>query len=417
MEKKKASVSWLAPIALGAMMFSTYVGPGYAAGTQTVSYFLTKGSVGVITGVLATGLLSLIFCLLMMEIYRIYQPKHYREAYNIVFDNKILNFIICNLKDIISVLMVIVSVAAQISGAATILHNLFGLPMIIGQILFVAIILILCLYGAKVINATGTLMTVAILGVTLYIACAVLPQVWGKSMEFVHAGIQPQEYGFSTFNAWYVMLGFCTMFCAGLTPAASTGRGVLVDRKTMIVACLTNIILCVASTMVYTLVFAGAMPEVASEAIPTLYVMQNASDTSRLAQILYAILAIAAMISTGVSLMFSMAARFQGPLGKIWKNSSERARKVVVVVLFLLICTFGSSIGILKLVRYGFGTLTKLTLPVTFLPLLFFVPYRIWRDKKAGMFNKDGFYIKADLSAAYPDGVPEYATVGVKEEN
>ena len=115
--------------------------------------------------------------------------------------------------------------------------------------------------------------------------------------------------------------------------------------------------------------------------------------------------------------MFSMAARFQGPLGKIWKNSSERARKVVVVVLFLLICTFGSSIGILKLVRYGFGTLTKLTLPVTFLPLLFFVPYRIWRDKKAGMFNKDGFYIKADLSAAYPDGVPEYATVGVKEEN
>lgn len=401
MENSKTSkwASFLGPMSLGAVMFSTYVGPGYASGTQTVSYFLTKGWVGVFWGLLAVGALALVFNLLIFEIFRIYQPKHFREAYDQIYRNKILNFVICNLKDIITILTVIISVSAQVSGAATIFNNLFGIPVGIGRVVFALIILVLCLYGSKIINATGSLMTIAILAVTVYIGIVAVPVLWPNTMEFINSRVSMEEFGFTQFGGWYVMIGFANMFISGQTACATTSRGILVNKKSVIISSLTNVLLCTLSTMVYTVIFAGVMPEVVTEAIPTLYVLQKAIGASRTAQIMYAVLAIAAMISTGVSLIFSMCARYEGLLGKVWKKSSVRTRKVTIAVLFLLICLYGSGFGILALVRYGFGTLTKYGFPITSVPLLIAIPYRIWRDKKDGKINADGFYVDADLSA------------------
>ncbi len=399
--KKTDWASIMGPISLGAVMFSTYVGPGFASGTQTVSYFLTKGWVGVFIGLFAVGALALVLNLLLFEAFRVYQPRHFRECYDRVYRNKILNFVICNLKDIITILTVIVSVAAQISGAATIFENLFGLPNQTGRVVFAIIILLLCIFGAKVLNATGSIMTIAILAVTVYIGAVAIPKLWPATMAFVNSRVGMQEYGYSTFGGWYAMIGFANMFISGQTACATTSRGILVDRKTVIIGSLTNVFLCTFSTMVYTVIFAGVMPEVTKEAIPTLFVLQKAVGASRNTQLIYAVLAIAAMISTGVSLIFSMAARYEGVLGRLWKNSSPRSRKVTVAVLFLVVCLYGSSFGILSLVRYGFGSLTKFGFPITSVPLLFFIPYQIWRDRKDGKINADGFFIDADLSAVY----------------
>lgn len=402
MESKKSKwASIMGPISLGAVMFSTYVGPGFASGTQTVSYFLTKGWVGVFIGLFVVGALAMVLNLLLFQAFHVYQPHHFRECYDRIYRNKILNFVICNLKDIITILTVIVSVSAQISGAATIFENLFGLPNQAGRIIFALIIMFLCIYGAKVLNATGSIMTIAILCVTVYIGIVAIPMLWPSTMEFINSRVSMQEYGFTTVGGWYAMIGFANMFISGQTACATTSRGILVDKKSVIIGSLTNVLLCTFSTMVYTVIFAGVMPEVTEESIPTLYVLQQAIGASRGTQLIYAILAIAAMISTGVSLIFSMAARYEGLLGKAWKKSSVRARKLVISVFFLALCTYGSGFGILALVNYGFGFLTRFGFPITSVPLLFFIPYQIWRDKKDGKINADGFYVDADLSAVY----------------
>ncbi len=413
MEKKKISrfSQFMGPVSLGAVMFSTYVGPGFASGTQTVSYFLTKGWVGVFLGLFVVGALALVLNLLIFWAFRVYQPKHFRQAYDYIYRNKILNFIICNLKDIITILTVIVSVSAQISGAAIIFNNLFGLSVEIGRILFSVVILLLCLYGAKVLNATGTLMTIAILAVTVYIGAVSIPVLWPQTMEFVNSRVGMEEFGYTQLGGWYAMIGFANMFISGQTACATSSRGILVDTKSVVIGAVTNVLLCTLSTMVYTVIFAAAMPDVITEDIPTLYILQEVIGASTWTQVVYAVLAIAAMLSTGVSLIFSMAARWEGLLGKVWKKSTLKLRKLVISLFFLLVCMYGSSFGILNLVNYGFGTLTRFGFPITSVPLLFFVPYQIWRDKKAGKINKDGFYVDADLSAVYvTDGSAETKT-------
>lgn len=403
MERKSMSkwASIIGPMSLGAVMFSTYVGPGFAAGTQTVSYLVNKGWVGVFVAPIVVGLIALVFNLLLFEVFRIYQPKHFREAYNRIYPNKVLNFVICNLKDIITVFTVIVAVSSQISGAATIFNNLFGVPTAIGRIAFAIIILVLCLFGAKMINSVGSVLTIAILLVTAYIGIVAIPILWPQTMEFVGSRVSMEEMGFSQLGGWYAIIGFANMFISGQTACATSGRGILVDRKSVIIGSVSNVLMCVLSTMVYTIIFAGAMPAVTAEAVPTLYVLQQCVGTSRATQIVYAILAIAAMVSTGVSLIFSMSARFDGLLSKVWKKSTVNARKTAIAVFFLFICLYGSKFGLLALVKYGYGTITKFGFPITTLPLLFFIPYQIWRDKKDGKFNEDGFYKDADLSAVY----------------
>ena len=86
MEQKKSKLA--AIFSICAVMYSAYVGSGFASGTQTVSYFLNKGYIGVIIGPLVAGILRFVFNLLLFEINRVYTPKTYREAYNTIYRAK-----------------------------------------------------------------------------------------------------------------------------------------------------------------------------------------------------------------------------------------------------------------------------------------------------------------------------------------
>ena len=46
--KQISKVNVVGALSIAALMFSSYVGPGFAAGTQTVAYYLKAGSAGVI---------------------------------------------------------------------------------------------------------------------------------------------------------------------------------------------------------------------------------------------------------------------------------------------------------------------------------------------------------------------------------
>src|SRR5699024_8488358 len=104
--------------ALAALMFSTYIGPGYASGTQTVSFYLTKGSVGVFTAPLVLGILSFFWCLIVFEFNRVYRPRDYREQSDMIYRKPVTQNVMGIFKEIIAFLQVFVVVSAMISGAS-----------------------------------------------------------------------------------------------------------------------------------------------------------------------------------------------------------------------------------------------------------------------------------------------------------
>ena len=109
MNNTAKKINFGAIFSICAVMYSAYVGPGFASGTQTVSYFLNKGWIGVFVGPLVAGVLCFIFNLLLFEINRIYKPNTYREAYNTIYRNKGLQTFFGTFKEIQVIVVVLIA--------------------------------------------------------------------------------------------------------------------------------------------------------------------------------------------------------------------------------------------------------------------------------------------------------------------
>ena len=369
-------------------MYSAYVGPGFASGTQTVSYFLNKGWIGVFVGPLVAGLLCFIFNILLFEINRIYTPKTYREAYNNIYRAKPLQLFFGTFKELQVIVVVLIALSAQISTTAILLDTMFGVPRLVGTILFCAAVLLLALWGAGLLRKVGSVLGICILIICGYVAVICLGNAWPAAMEFVRSRVSYTEYGFSGPNAWFSMLMIVVFFMNGYEACVPASIGIINTRKDVFVQSLVTSLLCAVSTMIFTVIFAAGMPGILQEEIPTLWAIDNLSNAGMVSRVIYVVFAVAAMLSSSVAFIFTVCNRFNKPVGKLLHTESEMAVKLVIAIVFILICTFGSSFGLLNIIRYGYGTFTTIVGPVMLVPLIVSVPYRLWKDRKDGILNE-----------------------------
>ena len=385
MEQKKSNLA--AIFSICAVMYSAYVGPGFASGTQTVSYFLNKGYIGVIIGPLAAGVLRFVFNLLLFEINRVYTPKTYREAYNTIYRAKGLQAFFGAFKEIQVIVVVLIALSAQISTTAILLNTMFGLPQIVGTVLFCAAVLLLALWGADLLRKVGTVLGLCILLICAYVAVICLGNAMPAAMEFLRNRVSYTEYGFSGPRAWFSMLMIVVFFMNGYEACVPASIGIIKTRKDVFLESLITAALCSFSTMIFTVIFAAGMPEILQENIPTLWAIDNLSNAGFTSRILYVIFAIAAMLSSSVAFIFTVCNRFETPIAKVWTGSNDFTRKLAIAIVFILVCTFGSTFGLLNIIRYGYGTFTTIVGPVMLIPLVVSVPYRLWKDRKDGILN------------------------------
>lgn len=372
-----------------AVMYSAYVGPGFASGTQTVAYFNDKGWIGVIIGPLLAGVLCFIFNLLLFEINRVYKPTSYREAYNTIYRLKGLQLFFGTFKEIQVIVVVLIALAAQISTTAILLDQLFGLPQIIGTVLFCAVVLLLSLWGAGLLRKVGTILGVAILLICEYVAVLCIGNAAPAAEAYLPQHISYTEYGFSAPYAWFFMLMIVVFFMNGYEACVPASLGIIKTRKDVFIESLITASLYSFSTMIFTFIFAAGMPEILQEEIPTLWAINHLSDAGWISKILYVIFAVSAMLSSSVAFIFTVCNRFEPLLQKKWKTSTELARKFLIAMIFIIICTFGASYGLLNIIRYGYGTFTIIVGPIMLVPLIVSVPYRLWKDRKDGLLDRN----------------------------
>lgn len=388
MKKSKSNLG--AVLSICGVMYSAYVGPGFASGTQTVSYFLTKGWIGVFLGPLVAGLLCFAFNYLLFEINRIYKPHTYREAYNTIYRPKFLQVFFGTFKELQVVVVILIALSAQISTSAILLNQVYGLNVTVGSVLFCAAIMVIALYGAKLLRKVGTALSVCILVICIFIAAVCLGNALPGATEFLNSHVSYTEYGYSTAGAWFQMLMIVVFFMNGYEACVPASRGIINTRKDVLIESLVTAVLCSGSTIIFTVIFAAGMPDIVNESIPTLWAINNLSNAGSIATHLYVLFALSAMLSSSAAFIFTVCDRFDAPIGKVWKSSKPFTRKLAIALVFVLVCTFGSSFGLLNIIKYGYTAFTNVVGPVMLVPLLVSVPYRLYKDKKDGILNANG---------------------------
>ncbi len=350
---------------VGAVLFSAHAGGGFATGNQANTYYVGIGWTGIVSAVIAMLLLTMT----MREAMIMYNSRgltSYKQLFETLFhpfDKAEWVF------EIFFNIMVLMAVAAAISGAASALNGYFGLNYYIGVVIVGMVVLTLTIFGSDIVRKASTYMGIAILFTAITIYTIGIINGHKGIVETVSASFQ--EIGFTgmpkAISNAFIYAGFqCvtlpTMIACGTVVPNSKG-----SKKAMWISFVMNAVALVLSIMMlmiwrdtYTVVDGGTT-------IPTLTVC-NAMGVNWLTAI-YGVCLLLCLISTGVTTIFGFTARFEKH--QIFSRIQSATVRSTIVSTFIIIVSMTISMaGLTNIIKYGYGYCGYLGIAVVVIPFL-----------------------------------------------
>jgi Uncharacterized membrane protein len=371
MEHGKSKV---VPIALlfsvGSVLFSAHAGGGFATGNQENTYYVGLGWLAPFAVILATLLMSLT----MREAMFLYNScgfKNHKELFESLFQPfPKLEWLF----EVFFYIMVIMAVAASVSGAASALHSYFGVSYYLTVVVVGFIVLLLTIFGAGIIRMASTYFSITILlsAITIFIFGLFKGQnIMGLlSANFTETGFTNV---FTAIKQAFVYAGFqCvtlpTMLACGVPLFSKKScNGAMHFAFVMNALALgLAVLMLIAWQSMYTSVEGGTV-------LPTLTVCREIGLPWLL--ILYGISLVLCLISTGVTTTFGFVSRFENAPA-LQKIQSPALRGAVLAVFILTLSMTVSMAGLTNIVKYGYGYCGYLGIVVVIIPMLTIGVYR-----------------------------------------
>lgn len=389
--KKKTNIrsNWFLYISIGAMMFSTYVGPTVGAGTSLVSYFLTKGWIGMIFGPLVCTIFTAIINYWYFTYSCIYKPKHYRERTENVFQRfgivpqKIFGIF----NDVLMLLTVIVVVSAMIATESSILNSIYGINSTLTTVIFSIILTVLCVWGVGIIRRISTICTVIMIAMIIVVVYFALPETVNGAMDFIALREPMTSHGYTVFNAWFIILAYSGNFQSALDTVVPMCTD-LHTKKDVIITTVWSVLPCFLVTVVLVTCYSAFMPEILTTEVPCLMLLKKCFGDASCIYALYVTFITISIVTTCVGMLYGVSYRWAESSShlKIFEKWDIKMLRLGINIIILLIATLGSSIGIIALISYGYVYLGQASLPVVII-IVGAIIYGIRKDRKSGKLS------------------------------
>ena len=354
--KQKKSI----PIYIGiaSVWFGAHCGPGTASGRQTATYYIEYGKIGLFTAILSMCILGL--CIYYsIEYARLTKSYNFKEWANKFFSPHEKLF--ANIFEFTYIFTVLMVLGSCISAGAIALNQYLNTPMIIGTLLIAGLTLILSIYGAALVRASSSIMTLIIIVALTIIIIASLVSLNGDfTGNYTKAAFATPSIIAAIWSA-IIYAGF--QASGNIANTVSVAEG-LRNRKDSIKATVIGIVL-------NTLLIVGvglmlfAFPASIKESLPNYFISQQLGSPFLLA--LYVIVLLLAVMTTTVGFSFSVCARYS-PLIK--KMPASPKKDALVTGIMLILCIGVSTFGLDKIVRVGFSYLGLVSVFVVVIPVL-----------------------------------------------
>ena len=372
MDNKKLSASWAIAFTVASVWFGTHVGGGFASGNQVIGYFAQFGSMGsLLFPMIAMGLLAITMAI-VLKFARLNGFDNYKDTFAALYPTPKMEFLF----EIFYIVIILAAVAAAVAGAGEVLANFLGVPYVgamkvVFNLLIVALLVILSIFGVKLVAAASTVLSVAIMiitGIIVVVGLAKLGMVSDLAAKF---GVDLADYtpqtGFSVFRATLV---YCAFQCVSIPPmiAASNEMNVKGTNRACFLGWLMNgIALSLSAFMLskwYPLLAALKAGEVEgflnATGIPNQTVLTLIGVKFLL--VIFSVLLFCAFVSTCVTLIFTMVQRFAPKLAKFSSEGefiagiqNETLRRVIVAVLAIALCFSISLLGLTTITTKVYG--------------------------------------------------------------
>lgn len=397
---KALKSSWAIAFTVASVWFGTHVGGGFASGNQVIGYFAQFGSLGsLIFPLISMGLLAIVMGIIL-KFARLNGFDNYKDTFAALYPNPKMEILF----EIFYIVIILAAVAAAVAGAGEVLANFLGVPYVgamkvVFNLLIVALLVILSIFGVKLVAAASTVLSVAIMVITGIIVVVGLLKLGMVNDLTAKFGVDLADYtpqtGFSIFRATLV---YCAFQCVSIPPmiAASNEMNVKGTNRACFLGWLMNgIALSLSAFMLskwYPLLAAlkakaTAMAEAGTLEGSDLVGFANATGIPnqtvltligvKILLVIFSVLLFCAFVSTCVTLIFTMVQRFAPKLAKFSSEGefiagiqNETLRRVIVAIIAIALCFSISLLGLTTITTKVYGYDGYYALIVVVLPAL-----------------------------------------------
>lgn len=378
--KNVSKVPFMVAFSVGSVLFSAHAGGGFATGNQANTYFVGLGWIGIVCVVITMLLLVLTMreAMIMYNTRKMTSHKQlFKELYH-PFDKAFILF------EIFFNIMVLMAVAAAISGAASALDGYFGLNYYIGIAIVGVVVFCLTIFGAQIVRKVSTFMGIAILvtAVTIY----TIGIVKGRNIfDILSADFKVTGFGNDP-KAIMNCLTYAGFQCVTLPTMVACSAPVKNKKgcsKAMAISFVMNTVALVLSVLMlmswqgtYTATKTGSV-------LPTLTVCKEMGMHG--ITVVYGICLLLCLVSTGVTTTFGFVARFGN--NKIFDKVKSPIKKNAIVSAFIIVVSMTISlVGLTNIIKYGYGYCGYLAIVVVIVP---FLTVGVYKNRKYIKQNPD----------------------------
>lgn len=382
MNNKAAKGTWAAAFTVASVWFGTHVGGGFASGNQVVSYFAQYGLYAALFPIIAMGILALVMYT-VMKFAKLSGFTNYKDTFAALYPKPWMEVFF----EIFYIVILLAAVAAAVAGAGEVLANFIGADYsvvgtkILFNLIIVAVLIVLSIFGVKLVIAASTVLSIAILISTAAVVIA------GVAADFdaisakllAENALEAANYVSNPGEAiWRGIIVYAAFQCVSIPAMIAAGEGLTLKgiKRANILGWLMNGLALAASAGMlsrwYPLLKAlqdGGVQgfTTAASGIPNQSVLTLVGIKWLMA--IFSILLFSAFVSTSVTLVFTMIQRFQG---YCFPNTikNEKVRGVIVGVIVIGICFAISLLGLGNIIKYAYGYDGYYAILVIFLPVL-----------------------------------------------
>lgn len=359
-----AKGSFALAFSVGSVLFSAHAGGGFATGNQANTYYVGLGWLGPISAVIAMLLLTLTMREAMI-MYNSRGLRSHKELFETLYHPLDKCYV---LFEVFFYIMVLMAVAAAISGAASALNQYFGLNYYIGIVIVGALVLLLTIFGADLVRKVSTYMGIAILvtAITIYTIGIFKSKTLFTVMSADFSAVGFKNIPKAILNA-FTYAGFQCVTLPTMIACGTPLKGKKNCSKSMWISFVMNSVALVLSVFML-MSWKGYYSSVeGGSTIPTLTVCTEMG--MKWLTVIYGICLLLCLISTGVTTTFGFVARFENH--KVFKKiKSQRVRSAVVSAFIIILSMTISLVGLTNIIKYGYGYCGYLAIAIVVVPFL-----------------------------------------------
>lgn len=364
---------------VASIWFGTHVGGGFASGNQVISYYVQYGITAVIFPLIAMGLLAY-FMFVVMRLAKARGFNNYKDTFEVLYPHPKMELIF----EFYFICICLAGVASAVAGAGNVLANIMGIEYVgaakaLFNLAMVALIVVLCAFGIKVVQAASTVLSAALL-----ITIAILV-VTGVAFDYSTAAEQlmaangieaaapyTSNVGSAIWRGIFVYAGFQCVSIAPMLPATGELNMKGVKRTAVLGWLMNGLALAASGLMLYKWYpLLKVLRDSGAEGFTTCLNIPNQTVLGIMGiqwlTWLFSILLFCAFLSTSVTLTYSIVQRFEPHcFPKTIKSKTLRSFLVGIVSVALCFCV--SLLGLTKIVVLIYGYLGYYAIALIVLP-------------------------------------------------